>query len=308
MLRDNYSFMSTDLETKLNAAIFSPEKKAIATLIIAHGIGEHIERYVELAQYLTQRGIIVAAYDCIGHGKSKSATKGPMYFGKEGSWEYLVKDLDVFCHIIREKYEKLPCYVLGFSMGSFVVRSALANRNLDASGVILAGTGRISQFTAKLVKFVVSLEAKRLGGDDKVSQKVNNLAFGNYNKYFKPCRTEFDWLCQNEDAIDEYMADSLTQKFITPGMFRELLSGIAYTSTSSAIGMIPKGIPVLFLSGEDDPVGEFKKGVEKVASEFGKNGVKTTLVVYPNVRHDIFHDSCKTAAMQNLYDWIVSIM
>lgn len=308
MLKENYTFMSTDLETKLNTAIFLPEKEAIATLIIAHGIGEHIERYEELAQYLTQRGIIVAGYDCIGHGKSKSANKAPMYFGKEGSWDYLVKDLIVFNHIIRDKYEKLPCYVLGFSMGSFVVRSALASRKLDISGAILAGTGRISTITAKLVKFVVSLEAKKVGGDDKVSEKVNSLAFGNYNKFFKPCRTEFDWLCRNEEAIDEYMADSLTRKFITPGMFRELLSGMAYTSTSSTIGMIPKDIPILFLSGDDDPVGEFKKGVEKVENEFKRNGVKTTLVMYTYARHDIFHDSCKTAVMQNLYDWIISVM
>lgn len=306
MLKDNYSFMSADSETRLNTVIFSPEKKAIATLIIAHGIGEHIERYEELAKYLTQRGIIVAGYDCIGHGKSKSATKAPMYFGKENSWEYLVRDLIVFNHIIREKYDKLPCYVLGFSMGTFVVRTALAYKNLDTDGVILAGTGRISSITAKLVKFVVSLEAKKVGGDDKVSQKVNSLAFGNYNKYFKPCRTEFDWLCRNEKAIDEYMADSLAQKFITPGMFKELLSGIAYTSTSFAIRMIPKNIPVLFLSGEDDPVGEFKKGVKKVVKSFEKSGVKTTLIFYPKARHDIFHDDSKAAVMQNLYDWIVS--
>lgn len=307
MHKEKYSFLSADMETKLNTVIWKPEEKADAILIVAHGIGEHVERYEELAKYFTERKMIVAGYDCIGHGKSTSTSKAPMYFGKEGSWEYLVKDLITFNNIMIEKFDNLPIFILGFSMGSFVVRTALAQKRLTAKGIILAGTGSVSPLVVKLVKILVKQEAMKNGGDDKISGKVNNLAFGNYNKYFKPCRTEFDWLCKNEKAIDEYMEDELSRKFITPGMFKELLSGIAYTSKPSVIRNSENNIPLLFLSGSDDPVGNFEKGTKKVVKGFEKNGTKVTAKFYKDCRHDIFHDNYKNTVIRDIYNWISSI-
>ena len=200
MLKEKYIIQSTDMETKLNTTVFVPEVKIKATLIVTHGIGEHIGRYANLAKYLTERGILVAGFDFIGHGESVSGKKPAMYFGNEGSWKYLVDDVIRFNHIIKAKYS-VPCFILGFSMGSFVVRTAMATGELDASGVILAGTGSISTILAKMVCFMIKQEAKKIGGDYKVSKKINDLAFGNYNKYFKPTKTDFDWLCSSEDGI-----------------------------------------------------------------------------------------------------------
>ena len=128
--------------------------------------------------------------------------------------------------------------MLGFSMGSFVLRCALATNELKTNGIILVGTGKISTITAKLVKSLISKEVKKIGGDDKVSDVINNLAFGNYNKYFKPCKTEFDWLCEDENALKIYIEDDLAYKFITPGMFRELLTGMDFASRKLVISDI----------------------------------------------------------------------
>lgn len=304
MLKENYYFWSTDSQTKLHAVMYKPEKRVIATMIISHGIGEYIERYEEFAEKMTSAGILVAGFDCIGHGKSVSTRKAPMYFGEEGSWEYLVKDLIVFNHVIKDRYPEFPCFMLGFSMGSFVVRCALATRDVTIDGAILAGTGRISPAAAKLVKFMISQEVKKLGSDDKVSDKINELAFGNYNKYFKPCKTDFDWLCKDEDALKAYIEDPMARKFITPGMFRELLSGMALASKPLTVRMSDNTIPVLFVSGKDDPVGEFLKGVTKAANLFSKYGFETSLLVYPDTRHDVFHDIHKDKVTGQILEWI----
>lgn len=306
MVKENYNFWSTDAQTKLNAVIYKPEGETIATVIIAHGIGEHIGRYEKFAEFLTSKKITVAGFDCIGHGSSISKKKAPMYFGEEGSWNYLVGDFGIFTEMVKEFFPDVPCFVLGFSMGSFVVRCALATGKVKADGAILAGTGEISQFVAKMVKSLVSKEAKKVGGDDKQSEKVNEMAFGNYNKYFKPCKTEFDWLCQNEEALQEYIQDPLARKFITPGMFRELLSGMAFASKEANMKKCNIKIPILLVSGENDPVGEFKKAVSRVAKKFNKNGFETKVIWYPNSRHDIFHDNCQEKAMQDIYEWINS--
>ena len=168
MLKEKYIIQSTDMETKLNTTVFVPEVKIKATLIVAHGIGEHIGRYALLAKYLTERGILVTGFDFIGHGES-IGKKPAMYFGNEGSWKYLVDDVIRFNHIIKDKYP-VPCFILGFSMGSFVVRTAMATGELDASGVILAGTGSIATILAKMVCFMIKQEAKKIGGDYKVSK------------------------------------------------------------------------------------------------------------------------------------------
>lgn len=229
-----------------------------------------------------------------------------MYFGENGSWKYLVNDLVSFNKQIREKNSKIPCFMLGFSMGSFVLRCALATNELKTNGIILVGTGKISTITAKLVKSLISKEVKKIGGDDKVSDVINNLAFGNYNKYFKPCKTEFDWLCEDENALKIYIEDDLAYKFITPRMFRELLTGMDFASRKSVIRMCDKNIPVLFVSGENDPVGGFQKGVKKVEESFRKNGFKTTLIMYPKSRHDVLRDTYKELVISDIYNWIES--
>lgn len=296
---------SKDGVSTLYKVTFKPEGKMIATLIVSHGIGEHIGRYEELAMELTKKGIAVIGLDDIGHGHSISNKKAPMYFGKEGSWQYLVDDLKNLIELMRNRYN-VPTFVMGFSMGSFVVRTLMAQEKLNADGVILAGTGKISEFVANMVKKLISSEVRKCGSDDKVSTKVNELAFGNYNRFFKPCKTEFDWLCENEEGIKGYIEDSLSQKFITPGMFRELIGAIAYTSKKTSIEKVNPNMPILFLSGEDDPVGDFKKGVKKIEKIFRKYNKNTEMIFYPDSRHDIFHDNSQQKVQNDIATWILA--
>lgn len=302
MIVSNF-FQSANKKTDIHYMEYLPEGEVSKTLIIAHGIGEHAGRYQELAEKLNAKGISVFAMDFIGHGKSVGTDQKPMYFGENG-WDNLVEDLISLNKIVKEKYPELPCYVLGFSMGSFIVRTVMAERadELLIDGTILAGTGNLSPFMANLVKRMVAGEAKKCGADN-ISQKVNDLAFGNYNKYFKPCQTEYDWLCSNAEGIKDYIEDPMTNKFITPGMFMDLLGGMARVNRKSAIENSKK-VPILFLTGEDDPVGEFVKGVKKVVKTFMEYNPDVDFEIYPNSRHDIFHDNNKEVVMSDIYMWI----
>ncbi len=302
------TFKSSDKMTDIHYVEHLPEQAPEACLIIAHGIGEYTGRYNEFANFLTEKNIAVFALDFIGHGKSISEKKAPMYFGEDG-WDFLVKDLVTLCKIAKIQYANKPCFVLGFSMGSFVIRTALAEhaKELKVDGAILAGTGSIASPVAALVKMMVSAEAKKCGGADKVSEKVNELAFGNYNKHFEPCKTKFDWLCKNGVLRQEYIDDPKANKFITPGMFRDLLGGMARTSKKSAIKNTKK-IPLLFLYGEEDPVGDFGKAVHKLANDFRMNGNKVVCKSYPDSRHDIFHDNDQENVYMDVYSWIKNIL
>lgn len=302
------TFKSSDNMTDIHYVEILPEKAPEACLIIAHGIGEYAGRYNDLAGFLTEEGIAVFALDFIGHGKSVSTQKKPMYFGEDG-WDFLVSDLISLSKIVKGRYPNIPCFALGFSMGSFVLRTALAERakEIKIDGAILAGTGSIAGPVAALVRMMVSLEAKKCGGADKVSEKVNELAFGNYNKHFKPSKTQFDWLCKNDVLLQEYIDDPKASKFITPGMFSDLLGGMARTSKKSAIKNT-KRVPLLFLFGEEDPVGDFGKSVHKLASDFRMNGFRVACKSYPESRHDIFHDNDQEKVYMDMYKWIKKVI
>lgn len=302
------TFKSSDKMTDIYYVEHYPEKEPKACLIIAHGIGEYTGRYDEFANFLTEKNIAVFALDFIGHGKSVSTKKNPMYFGEEG-WDFLVEDLVTLNKIVKSKYPNIPCFMLGFSMGSFALRTALAEnaKELKVDGAILAGTGSIAGPVATLVRMMVAAEAKKCGGADRVSEKVNELAFGNYNKHFEPCKTPFDWLCKNEVLLQEYIDDPRASKYVTPGMFSDLLGGMARTSKKSAIKNTKK-IPLLLLFGEEDPVGNFGKAVIKLANDFKANGLKVVCKSYPDSRHDIFHDNKQEKVCMDVYEWIEKVL
>ena len=306
MILKEHFFTSADKLTQVKVVGKIP-LNAWASLIIAHGIGENTGRYEEMMTELTEKGIAVYAMDFIGHGASVSENKAPMYFGENG-WDYLVSDLISCNKFVTRRHPNIPCYMLGFSMGSFVLRTALAEKPaaIKTDGAIFAGTGYISGITASLVRKLVAVEAKKNGGFDTVSQKVNDLAFGNYNKYFKPTKTAFDWLCKNEEAMQEYVEDTTVAKYITPGMFSDLLNGMARSNKKEAIENTKK-IPILFLAGKDDPVGDFTKGVKKVCEGFKAKNFKISTRFYPNSRHDIFHDNDKKSVREDIYNWIFRI-
>lgn len=302
------TFKSSDKMTDIHYVEHQPEQAPEACLIIAHGIGEYTGRYNEFVNFLTEKNIAVFALDFIGHGNSVSTKKNPMYFGENG-WDFLVNDLISLNKIVKKQYPNTPCFILGFSMGSFVLRTALAehSKELKIDGAILAGTGLIAAPVAALVRMMVLLETKKCGGADKVSEKVNELAFGNYNKHFKPSKTPFDWLCKNEVLLQEYIDDPKANKIITPGMFSDLLDGMARVSKKSAIKNTKK-VPLLFLYGEEDPVGNFGKSVLKLANDFRMNGFRVAWRSYPDSRHDIFHDNNQEEVYVDTYNWIKNVV
>lgn len=301
-------FKSSDNMTDIYYVEHLPKTAPKACLIIAHGIGEHTGRYNEISDFMVQNEVAVFVFDFIGHGQSVSPQKAPMYFGENG-WDFLVKDLITLNAIVKNKYPDTPCFIFGFSMGSFVLRTALAEnaKELKVDGAILAGTGTISAVMANIVKMLISSEAKKCGGADKISEKVNELAFGNYNKYFKPAKTNFDWLCKNEVLLQEYIDDTKSSKVITPGLFSDLLSGMARSSKKSAIKNTKK-VPLLFLFGEEDPVGNFGKSVRKLANKFRENNFRVVCKSYSESRHDILHDNDQEMVYVDMYEWMMKVL
>lgn len=304
MIKNEFYYPSADGKTQIHAVEWKPETEIKGVIQIAHGVTEYILRYENFAEFFTQKGFVVVGNDHLGHGQSIAPNGKPMYFGPNGSWNFVVKDIDTCKQMTKKKYPNVPYMILGFSLGSFLVRTYLidyAQKPLD--GAIIMGTGYIPNFKIAIAKMMANKEAKKVG-EENTSPVIKSLTFETYNKLFKPNRTAFDWLCSNEEALDEYIKDPLRGENYSAGLFREMLTGMQYTAELKNIQKMNKKMPIFLLSGDKDPVGEFGKGVIKTHEIFKKAGIEDLEIkLYPNLRHDILHEKCKDTIYNDIYDF-----
>ena len=304
MKMEEFYYKSADGKTEIHAVKWLPETDPIAILQIAHGVTEYIERYENLAKYFTEKGFIVCGNDHIGHGKSIAKEAKPMYFGPKGSWNFAVKDINECQKIISSEYSQLPYFMLGFSLGSFLLRTYLIDYDTNIDMAIIMGTGTVPKIQIKLAQMIVNNEAKKVG-EDNTSPLIQKLTFETYNKSFEPNRTKYDWLCSNNESLDEYISDPMRGEDFSAGLFRELLEGMDYTNTYSNIKKMNKDIPILFMSGDKDPVGNQSKGVIQAYNKFKKFGIKSVdIKLYKDLRHDILHEKCKDDIYNDIYNFL----
>ena len=303
-----FTFLSTDGKTQLHGMRWEPEGGSVrAVLQICHGVAEHIARYDAFARYLNGLGIAVVGHDHLGHGLSLPEGGTPVYFGEGNTWNTVVDDIYVLHQRIRLRYPDVPLCIMGHSMGSFLTRTYLIRYPGTVKAAVIMGTG----WQPKAVIAGGMSVAKAVGavvGENGTSDLVTNLAFGAYNKLFAPNRTSCDWLSADEDNVDTYMADPLCGADATVGLFRQMLLGIRFNQKLSNLRQMDPRIPVLFVAGEKDPVGDCGNGVRQTYQEFRRAGVQDcTLKLYPGLRHEILNEKAQQQQIfEDIGQWLTS--
>ena len=303
-----FTFLSTDGKTQLHGMRWEPEDGSVrAVLQICHGVAEHIARYDAFARYLNGLGIAVVGHDHLGHGLSLPEGGTPVYFGEGNTWNTVVDDIYVLHQRIRLWYPDVPLCIMGHSMGSFLTRTYLIRYPGTVKAAVIMGTG----WQPKAVIAGGMAVAKAVGavvGENGTSDLVTNRAFGAYNKRFAPNRTSCDWLSADEDNVDAYMADPLCGADATVGLFRQMLLGIRFNQKLSNLRQMDPHIPVLFVAGEKDPVGDCGNGVRRTYQEFRRAGVQDcTLKLYPGLRHEILNEKAQQQQIfEDIGQWLTS--
>ena len=303
-----FTFLSTDGKTQLHGMRWEPEGGSVrAVLQICHGVAEHIARYDAFARYLNGLGIAVVGHDHLGHGLSLPEGGTPVFFGAGNTWNTVVDDIYVLHQRIRLWYPDVPLCIMGHSMGSFLTRTYLIRYPGTVKAAVIMGTG----WQPKAVIAGGMAVAKAVGAvvdENGTSDLVTNLAFGAYNKLFAPNRTSCDWLSADEGNVDAYMADPLCGADATVGLFRQMLSGIRFNQKLSNLRQMDPRIPVLFVAGEKDPVGDCGNGVRRTYQEFRRAGVQDcTLKLYPGLRHEILNEKAQQQQIfEDIGQWLTS--
>ena len=299
-----FTFLSSDGHTQLHGAQWTPaDREPIAVLQIAHGVAEHILRYDDFARYLNDRGILVAGHDHLGHGKSLPEGGTPVYFGDGSTWETVVDDIHLLHDRLREQYPDLPILLMGHSMGSFLSRSYLIRYPGTVDAAIIMGTGYQPKALVQLARTICRVLAVFHGWHYR-SNLVANLSFMGYNKGLEG-RTTHDWLNRDQAEVDKYLAEERCTFTFTLNAYYSMFSGILRLHDPAFLARMPKDLPLLFLSGDADPVGEQGKGVRRAIQSLKDAGVQNIeSIFYPGARHELLVETNKLEVFGDIAAWL----
>lgn len=285
--------------------MYMPKKDIKAIIQIAHGMSEHMGRYKDMANILCSHGIGVVGFDLKGHGKNPG-DPSVASFGVDG-WKECLEDMNFYYDYISQNYPDVPYFMYGFSLGSFLLREYLNTYNTPIHGAIIVGTGYQPPFILDIIMKIVKTQIHK-SGFNNTTPLVQKLSFETYNSKFKNPKTKFDWLCSDTKELELYINDSLCKDAISSGLFYQLLYAMKYTGKSESMNNYNKDLPILLMSGDKDPVGDFSKGVKKVKDIMNDNKIyNVDMKLYANARHDLFHELDSHTAYHAINDLIIWI-
>jgi alpha-beta hydrolase superfamily lysophospholipase len=301
-IKEEFFYDSADGKTKIHAFIWRPEIEIKGLLQIAHGMLEHIDRYDNFASFMASKGILVAGNDHLGHGLSLLSQEDRGYFGQGDGNKTLIEDMRKLRDILKEEYQDLPFFLLGHSMGSFLVRQYISLYD-DLEGALIVGTGHKPFIAVKSGLIMCKLMAAFKGWRYR-SRFINKLTIGGNNKYFKPARTKSDWLTKDEKIVDAYIKDERIDFIFTLNAFYYMFKGMLYLYDKDYMDKIPRNLPMIFLSGDKDPVGNFGRDVRRLYDLHKIKMTDVTCKLYKDDRHEILNESDKETIYRDILMWI----
>ncbi|MDO5043980.1 MAG: alpha/beta hydrolase [Coriobacteriia bacterium] len=304
IVRQDFTVPSSDGKTRLHGFVWKKNNTAYKGAVqLVHGMVEYIERYHEFALYLAQHDYLVFGHDNLKHGFSINSAK------ERGNFEYkqgavqLVQDLNVVTEALSDEISGLKRVILGHSMGSFIVRNYIQEYADDLSGAIIMGTGFESNSLMKASLRLSELLAA-IKGPDYISNFLDGLVLGRYSsKFVSEGKTA--WLTHDESIRHAYEMDPRTQFTFSVGGYHELFVLASRANRKDLINKTPHDLPILIISGEEDPVGDFGKGPKKlyeIYRELDFPNVSLQLVL--NTRHEVLNESNRDNSFEDIRVWI----
>ena len=286
-----FKVQSSDKIHTLSGVIYVPDCEIKGFFHIVHGMTEYIGRYDRFMSDMCESGYITFGYDNLGHGNTAKDKTELGYIAKKNGWDLLARDVRIFSDAVRHEYPALgdiPYYLMGHSMGSFIVRVA-TEKYVGPDKLVVMGTGGPNPAAGAGLAVVGTV--KLFKGDRYISRLIDKLAFGSYNKKFASeegadCGS---WLTCDKSVRRKFHEDDFCNFKFTVSAMGDLIRIMKYANRGAWFKNMPN-IPRLLISGEDAPVGNYGKGVKTVHKKLSAKGKNSKLVLYKGARHEILND------------------
>jgi alpha-beta hydrolase superfamily lysophospholipase len=299
---ETLSFPSSDGHNTVAGYLYLPRVAAPrAVLQLSHGMCEYVQRYRQLAAFFAAQGIAVAGNDHLGHGAT-AAEPDRGHYGEAHGAEHVLQDLRAMNTLLHARFPDVPILLYGHSMGSFFARWYAETWPDTIHALILSGTAG-PDFANRAGEVLAAVLAA-VRGERHVSSLMVRLNFGGYNRRITRPASKNAWLTRDEACVSAYDADPLCTFSFTIGTYREMLRVLNHVSTRAWAAHIPAGLPVLLVAGEDDPVGNYGKGVRRVYQMLRTAGVRdVTCRLWKGGRHEMHNELDRDAFLHYVLGW-----
>lgn len=298
------SVPSCDGVHKLAGVLYIPAGEIKGLFHVVHGMTEHIGRYEEFMRLVAENGWLCFGYDNLGHGYTVNDDSELGFIAHKKGWELLCRDVKVFSDVIKAEYgEALPYVLMGHSMGSFIVRLA-SEKYVKPDRLIIMGTGGPNPAAGAGLALIALI--KLFYGEKHVSKFLQKVIFGGYNSKFPDDSPEAPsaWLTNDIAIRQKYMNDKFCKFKFKVSAMGDLVRLMKYSNRPAWYKNLDRNIPILVVSGKDDPVGNFGKGVEKVFNSLKNSGHKVECHLYKGARHEILNDVCRAEVQKDIFEFI----
>ncbi|CEG22516.1 Phospholipase YtpA [Planococcus massiliensis] len=302
-LKITKNFIRASDRVEIYYEIYEPENP-VAHVHIIHGMAEHFGRYEEFARFLANHGFVVSGHDQRGHGQTarRNGTQG--FFADFDGFNRIVEDAGEVVKGVQSQIGELPFILFGHSMGSFVARRYIQLHSDEIAKAVISGTGGDPGVAGK-AGLLYALAAAKFSGKEAVSPTLGKLTFGSFIKPFKDEGSLFAWLSRDKEAVEKYENDPMSGQPSTNQFYVDLFHGLSMIHKKAEIDKIRKDLPMLLISGAEDPVGDSGKGVFAAAKQYQEAGMTNVkLYLAEGGRHELLHETNKQQHFDTLVEWM----
>lgn len=251
-------------------------------------MGEHSLRYHSLACELAKAGYVVYSNDHRGHGQTLRDCHLLGDLGS-GGLRSTVDDMLQVTSLANRLHPGAPVALIGNSLGSYAAQLYALDYGNQLSGIALTGGSALG------------LRITQLG--------PIGWQYSRNNAFFEDARTGFDWISRDKAIVDAYIDDPMCGFGLSPRSQRSLISAGEYLSDPSFLRRMRSNLPILLFTGEKDPCDAFLKNFYALAERYKSLRLTdVTAKIYPEARHDLFHELNAEEVIGDLVQWLARVM
>lgn len=310
----DFSFFSNEDKLELSGLAVIPDGDLKGVLQIVHGMCEYKERYLDFMQYMAGEGFLCIIHDHRGHGKSIESMEDLGFF-YEGGFQALVEDTHQLTELVKEQLkeansrkhtenEKIPYYLLGHSMGSLVARCYMKKYDYEIDKLIVMGSP--SKLPGMTMGVVLTDLMAKIKGEHNHSKLLDYMVVNShYEKRFASEKTVHAWVCSDKEVVKRYNEDPFCNYCFTINGYQNLVRLTKETYSPKNWEMQNPDIPILFMSGKNDPCAvspvDFGKAIHFMKDR-GYTNVKGRF--YKGLRHEILNEKSKNRVYRDIYEFL----
>jgi len=251
-----------------------PKGEIRGLILISHGLGEHIDRYADLAGFLNQKGFAVFGCDHRGHGKSG---------GKRGhimSFDEYIRDVKLFRDSVVDRFPGKKKFLLGHSMGGLIAVHYQLERPNDFDRVVLSSPALKNIIEVNPFVAAIGRVMSRILPGTSLSNKLDP-----------------NMISHDPEVVKKYINDPLVHDRVSTRWFVCFVAAMAEAHRRA--GEIK--VPILVMQSSEDKL-VHPAGAREFFSELGSKD--KTLQYWEGFYHEMFNEVGKEKAYQFLLDWL----